>query len=189
MNRRFILRNQTREQTVNLHLLRRVVVVLVGELLQQKVHQLGIYILSSQEMTRLNETFVRHEGVTDVIAFNYGAAPGRTPLRKTQLAYHAPEPGALPIDAEIFVCLDVAKAQAHRFRTTWQKELVRYIVHGLLHVVGYDDHAKPDRLRMKRRENQLLNELSQKFSLERLGRTGTTPLRVGFRSRPRRRPR
>ena len=103
-------------------------------------------------MTGLNETFLRHRGVTDVITFNY-----------------AERPDGAPLQGEIFVCLDEARVQATRFGTSWQEELVRYIVHGILHLQGYDDRRKIDRLRMKRRENQLLKQLTQTFALEAIG--------------------
>jgi ssRNA-specific RNase YbeY (16S rRNA maturation enzyme) len=64
---------------------------------------------------------------------------------------------------ELFICLDDAVAQAREFRTTWQRELVRYIVHGVLHLCGHDDHAAVPRRVMKREENRLLRELSRRF--------------------------
>lgn len=100
-------------------------------------------------MTELNETFLRHRGVTDVITFNYAERPDGGPLQ-----------------GEIFVCIDEAHVQATRFGTSWQEELVRYILHGILHLQGYDDRRKTDRLRMKRRENQLLKHLAHTFPLE-----------------------
>ena len=63
-----------------------------------------------------------------------------------------------------------AWVQARRFGTTWQQELVRYIVHGLLHLNGYDDRRQHERNRMKRRENQLVRVLTSEFCLERLSR-------------------
>ena len=40
---------------------------------------------------------------------------------------------------ELFISIDDSVAHARRFRTMWQAELVRYIIHGLLHLEGYDD--------------------------------------------------
>jgi len=131
--------------------LRRIVRFLLHDLLCVKGYELGIYVLGGEEMTRLNEKFLRHRGVTDVITFTYVERPDGAPLQ-----------------GEIFVCVDEARVQANRFGTSWQEELVRYILHGILHLQGHDDRRKTDRLRMKRRENQLLKKLSHAFPLETL---------------------
>jgi probable rRNA maturation factor len=64
------------------------------------------------------------------------------------------------INGELFICVDEAIRQAKRFRTTWQSELMRYIVHGVLHLLGHDDHRAADRLKMKREENRLVRKLA-----------------------------
>jgi len=82
------------------------------------------------------------------------------------------------LHGEIFICLDDAVSQARRFRTTWQTELVRYLVHGVLHLLGYDDATSGDRRAMKRAENRWLRSLSRQFSFRQLARTGAaTPRR------------
>jgi rRNA maturation RNase YbeY len=102
-------------------------------------------------MTRINETRLRHAGSTDVITFDYGEPKG-------------------PLAGEIFVCVEEALVQARRFRATWQEELVRYIVHGVLHLRGYDDLGTAARRRMKREEGRLLRKLSRDFRLSKLAR-------------------
>ena len=115
--------------------------------------ELGITIVGAAEMTRLNETFLRHRGATDVLAFDY-----------TERGQQNASSG------EIFVCADEARGQAARFRTSWQRELVRYAVHGILHLGGYDDKRATSRRRMKREEDRLLKELSRRFDLSKLAK-------------------
>ena len=83
-----------------------------------------------------------------------------------------PEPGirnpALKLHGELFVCVDEAVAQAKQFRTTWQSEVVRYIVHGVLHLLGHDDLKPALRRKMKRAENRLVRRLAGRFSLAQL---------------------
>jgi rRNA maturation RNase YbeY len=123
-----------------------------------KAYELGVVVVGEAEMTRLNETFLHHAGSTDVITFDY-ADPQ--------------QPGRLA--GEIFVCLDEARVQARRFRTTWESELVRYVVHGVLHLCGQDDRQPVARKQMKRIENRVLWSLSRRFNLRRL----TGPARGG----------
>jgi probable rRNA maturation factor len=73
------------------------------------------------------------------------------------------------LGGEIFVCVPEAIAQAHRFRTDWQSEVVRYIVHGILHLLGYADHTPLARQRMKREEDRLVRRLASECNFARVG--------------------
>jgi probable rRNA maturation factor len=146
---------------VDLRRLRRVAATLLQNLLEVEQYDLGIYLVGATEMTRLNETFLRHKGPTDVIAFNYaeeaGPAPDRSGGRDARTTL---------LHGEIFICIDEAVAQARRFRTSWQSELIRYLIHGLLHLRGYDDQNAPARRKMKREEDRLLRRLAGRLKLE-----------------------
>ncbi len=69
------------------------------------------------------------------------------------------------VRGDIFICVDEAVRQANVFETTWQNELVRYLVHGVLHLVGENDVTSEQRRKMKKRENLLIAGLAQKFPL------------------------
>lgn len=116
-------------------------------------YELGIHLIDSVEMTRLNKTFLGHEGSTDVITFNHAESADGEKLR-----------------GEIFICIDDAVAQAKQFKQTWQCEIVRYLAHGILHLEGYDDTTAVARRAMKREENKLVKELSRRFDLGKLAK-------------------
>ena len=190
--RRLTLSNRQRTRAVDLGFLRRTANTLLRDLLQSETFDLGIYVVGAPEMTHLNQTFLRHKGPTDVITFDYtepaSATERRAPALRGELtrsrsqqrapsrragtlrsnASVPPQPASLC--GEIFVCLDEALAQARRFRTTWQRELTRYIVHGILHLVGHEDRAPAARRKMKRAEDRLLRQLARQFDLTHLGR-------------------
>ena len=111
---------------------------------------LGIYLVAKSEILRLNETFLRHAGPTDVIAFDYlERAPGRIARER--------------LHAEIFICVEEARSQARRYGVSWPEEVVRCLIHGMLHLMGHDD-ARPDKRRkMKRVENRLLKEIGKRL--------------------------
>ena len=148
-----LVRNRQRIRPVDARLLRSIARALLRELLQARSFDIGIYVVAATEMTRLNETFLRHQGSTDVLAFDYADVP-----RATELA------------GEIFICVDEALIQAGRFHTSWQSELVRYVVHGILHLTGHDDRRGARRRKMKREENRLLRELGSRFPFSSLER-------------------
>ena len=159
------IRNWQRSRTVNLPLLRRITRALLNHHLEIAGADLGIFLVAAPEMTRLNENFLRHAGSTDVITFNYG----ETGKPKAAAALHG----------EIFVCVDEAVIQAKKFRTTWQSEIVRYIVHGTLHLLGHDDANGAARKKMKTVENRLLAQLAKEFDLRRLDKARSMPKLCG----------
>jgi len=69
---------------------------------------------------------------------------------------------------EIFICVDEAVLQARKFGTSWPSEVVRYIVHGVLHLCGFDDSSAGARRKMKREENRRLREMTRRFPLSKL---------------------
>jgi probable rRNA maturation factor len=141
-------RNRQRRLKINTPALRHLTAWLLREGLGRRQYQLGFYFVGTAEITRLNEQFLHHRGSTDVITFDYGD-PNHPEL----------------LMGEIFVCVDEAVLQSRRFGTTSQNELVRYLVHGVLHLCGYDDRPAPARRRMKRQENRLLRCLTSRGNL------------------------
>jgi rRNA maturation RNase YbeY len=101
-----------------------------------------------------------------VITFDHNSTVGRDSRRaaknNTRLARTLAPPS---LHGELFVCVDEAVAQAKIFKTHWQSEIVRYLVHGILHLLGHDDLKTNSRRKMKREENRLLRQLAKKFSL------------------------
>jgi probable rRNA maturation factor len=164
-----VISNRQRTKKINLRLLKKIIAAALTELKIEKAG-LEINLVAVREMILVNETFLGHEGSTDVITFDYANnAGGGGNLAKRKL--EPPHVGCYGfIRGEIFVCVDEAVLQSKKFRANWQSEIVRYIVHGVLHLLGHDD-LKPDlRHKMKREENRLLRELSKRFSLAQISR-------------------
>ena len=109
--------------------------------------EVDIAIVGKREMTGINRDFLNHPGVTDVISFDLGG-PGEN------------------IVAEIIVCSDVAVRQGkqHGQDNTPQRELLLYITHGLLHVLGYDDTTPGKAKKMYSRQEKLLDEFINQAS-------------------------
>jgi len=161
---RLVIRNRQRLRNVDLRLFRRIVQTLVMKLIIVKEYELDVHLVAAPEMTRINEAFLNHKGSTDVITFDY--------------ADSAPE----TVNGEMLVCLSDAVTQAKHFRTDWQSELVRYVVHGVLHLRGFSDSTSSARARMKREENRLLRQLGRLFPLRRLSRR-SRPAGAGIANR------
>jgi rRNA maturation RNase YbeY len=139
VSRILFFRNRQRTRPINTASFRCLVLHLLKTELRKEAFELGIFFVGHSEMTRLNEEHLNHQGSTDVITFDYGDSFGKAVLA-----------------GEIFICVDEALTQAKRFGSTWQQEVMRYIVHGLLHLAGFDDKTATARRRMKVEENRIL---------------------------------
>lgn len=149
--RSLTLRNRQRARRVDLRHLRRIATTLLDNLVKLDSYELTVQLVGARKMTQLNEEFLHHEGSTDVITFDYSEATF-APL----------------IVGEIVICVEEAALQAARWRTSWQAEIARYLVHGVLHLLGYDDQETISRQRMKSAENRLLRSLSNVVVLSKL---------------------
>ena len=168
MKRELHLRSRQHARTLSLRQFRRVMDCLLVEFLGIEEFEVGITFVGASEMTRLNQSFLQHDDSTDVITFDYS---GRPSANRTPGEGRRSRP--MPIHGELFICVEEAIVQARRFGSTWQSELVRYAVHGILHLLGHDDHGASKLRRMKREENRLLRELTGRFVVSHLA--GCTP--------------
>ena len=138
---------------LDLRVLRRITNALLNEMSREKDYDLTLCLVTAAEITRLNETFLQHQGMTDVISFDYSESG------KSQNLF-----------GELFICVEQAVSQAPQYGTSWQSEVVRYIVHGLLHLCGFDDVTSNCRRKMKRAEDKVLRRLESRFDFKALGR-------------------
>jgi len=164
--------NRQRARPVDLRYLRAIAKTLIERVLTIPNYDLAVYLVAAPEMTRLNETFLQHEGPTDVITFDYcEQTPPASRLSLSRSTLHAPRSAPPPpLHGEIFICVDEALIQARRFRTTWQSELLRYLIHGILHLQGFDDLRPAYRRKMKREESRLLRLCSRQFDFRKLAK-------------------
>jgi probable rRNA maturation factor len=103
-----------------------------------ELEEVDIAIVASRRMAALNRHYLQHAGATDVLSFDL-SIPG----------------GGLV--AQIIVCADVAVREARSRRIGPQRELMLYIVHGVLHVIGYDDTDPQAAEKMYARQEELLD--------------------------------
>jgi len=95
--------------------------------------RVNVVLCSDQKIRRLNGTYRRKEKPTDVLAF---------PFNDNDLL------------GEIYISLQRAAVQAPRYGLTYGQELERLLVHGLLHLRGYDHRSRRQRMKMQARERR-----------------------------------
>ena len=97
---------------------------------------LGIILADAATVRDLNRRYRGGDYDTDVLSFALG--------------------DGAEIDGEVYVNLDFALAHHARYNATFEEEVRRYVVHGLLHLIGYDDAGSEARSAMRAREDRYL---------------------------------
>ncbi len=82
--------------------------------------EVSITFLPADEMARLNWRHLRHRGATDIITFELAAVPGA------------------PVSGDVYICPEVARANARAHGAGVREEVARLVVHGMLHVLGHE---------------------------------------------------
>lgn len=96
-----------------------------------------VLVTGDRKIRQINRRHLKHDTATDVISFG------------------ADERGYL---GDIVVSAQTARSTARELGISFKEELARYLVHGTLHLLGYDDHAKKDRDAMHARQEELLKK-------------------------------
>jgi probable rRNA maturation factor len=103
---------------------------------------ISVAVVNASTMRRLNRSFLGHDYVTDVLSFVYQ----RNARQKTLLG-------------EIVVCADQAWKMASRQTWLGSDELVLYVIHGVLHLIGYNDDTAVAQRRMRAAERKFVRAL------------------------------
>jgi probable rRNA maturation factor len=103
--------------------------------------EISVAFVDNATIHVLNKRYLAHDEPTDVLSF---------PLS---------EPGAKRLSGELVVGAEVALAQATERGHDVQAELALYVIHGLLHLLGYDDHSDDEAAQMRQRERHYLQQL------------------------------
>ena len=112
---------------------------------------LHVVLVSRPAIEELNRRYLQHAGPTDVIAFDL-----HDPLEAA---------AAEAVYGEIYACLDVACVASRECGTSVSHEVVLYAVHGMLHLVGFDDREPAPRALMKKREREIMTTLEEKIGI------------------------
>ena len=103
---------------------------------KKRLSSINYIFCSDKKLLEINRRFLKHDFYTDIITFN---------LSETNSA-----------QAEIYISVDRVKDNAKKINTFIKLELHRVIFHGVLHLCGYKDKGKQEKVKMKRREDYYL---------------------------------
>lgn len=112
--------------------------------LKIKKANIDILLVSNSQIRKMNAKHLNHNYETDVISFSYSES-----LQKAK---------ASGLEGDLIVSLEMAKQQARFNGHPFINEVLLYVCHGILHLLGYDDHDPNKKKEMFKKQTQLLND-------------------------------
>jgi rRNA maturation RNase YbeY len=88
-------------------------------------------------LLNINKEYLQHDYYTDIITF---------PLKDD------------PIESNVFISIDRVRENAQFYKVDFEEELHRVIIHGVLHLIGYDDKSEDDKTKMRAKEDEYLSK-------------------------------
>ncbi|RMF64358.1 MAG: rRNA maturation RNase YbeY, partial [Bacteroidetes bacterium] len=101
-------------------------------------HYVGVILTDHATVLDLNRAYLHHDYLTDVLSFNLSG------------------PDDALLTGEVYVDLDTAAERHAEFGVTFEEEVFRYVVHGLLHLAGYEDATPAEKAAMHALEDRYL---------------------------------
>lgn len=103
----------------------------------RRIGNISIIFCSDNYVLDINQKYLQHDYFTDIITFDYCEGDR--------------------LSGDLFISVDSVRENSLEFGTEFKDELNRVIIHGLLHLVGYDDHTEKDIKLMRSKENYYLS--------------------------------
>jgi probable rRNA maturation factor len=103
----------------------------------KKLGDISIIFCSDNYILDTNIKYLQHDYFTDIITFDYCQGD--------------------VLSGDLFISVDSVRENSIYFKTKFDDELNRVIVHGLLHLIGYDDHTEDEQKQMRSKENYYLS--------------------------------
>lgn len=103
----------------------------------KKLGIINCIFCDDQYLLTLNQTYLNHDTLTDIVTFNYV---------ENNL-----------ISGDLFISLERVKENAETFKVAFLRELQRVIIHGVLHLVGYNDKTREEAEQIRAKEDFYLN--------------------------------
>lgn len=114
----------------------------------KKISFINCVFCSDNRLLEINKKYLNHISLTDVVTFDFNTNKKN-------------------IEGDIYISTDRVKENAKKYKQVFKTELLRIIIHGLLHLIGYLDKTKEEKNTMTLKENEYLSLYSKlKFHVE-----------------------
>lgn len=110
---------------------------LVAESEIRRIGEISVIFCSDPYILSVNQKYLQHDYYTDIITFDYCEVDR--------------------LSGDLFISIDTVRENSAEYGTEFEDELNRVIVHGILHLIGYDDHTPEDVAEMRKKEDYYLS--------------------------------
>ena len=107
----------------------------------KEISNLNLIFCDDLYLRQINVTYLNHDYDTDIITFPYSS------------------PSSSMLNSDIFISIPRIKENATTFGVSWENELYRVIIHGILHLIGFSDDTKAAKQKMRFSEDEALKKL------------------------------
>lgn len=101
--------------------------------------EINYIFCNDQKILEVNKDYLNHDYFTDIITFDYSENP--------------------ILSGDLYISLDTVFSNSKQFNTSYEEELARVIIHGILHLCGYKDKTETESNKMRKLENESLEIL------------------------------
>ena len=109
------------------------------------IGELSFIFCSDEYIKKINIKYLSHHFFTDVITFDYS---------KEKLLF-----------GDVYISIERVKENSKTYKTSFNEEMFRVIIHGVLHLCGFDDKTKEEKSLMRSKENDFLSSIDWKTRL------------------------
>ena len=136
MNRNFFFEN-IKEFSFDENIFTKIGALIFNE--NKKEGELSFVFCSDEYLLKMNIDYLKHDFYTDVITFDYSEGD--------------------IISGDVFISIERIKENSEKYNVSFENELQRVMIHGVLHLVGYKDKTEEELKQMREKESQYLNIL------------------------------
>ncbi|MFA5145155.1 MAG: rRNA maturation RNase YbeY [Candidatus Omnitrophota bacterium] len=137
---RITIRNSQKKIPIDPKRIKKTILKVLSKENKRTAGEITVYFADDQKIKELNFRFLGKDTPTDVLAFDMSKAKGLSPLL-----------------ADIAISTDTAVRNSRVFKTTRLYELYLYLVHGLLHILGYDHRGRRQKQLMRQKEREYVH--------------------------------
>jgi len=147
-----MVENKNKSYAINSSFIKKVIGYVLRGLKKTEDIEIEVIFVDDPAIKKLNKKYKKSDRTTDVLSFGLDA--GVFGIKK--------------LVGSVFISLDTARSNAKRFGTSFEEEVVLYVIHGILHLVGYDDGTKSEIRRMRSEEKRILEQICKDGNLSKV---------------------
>ncbi|MDR1718531.1 MAG: rRNA maturation RNase YbeY [Dysgonamonadaceae bacterium] len=107
---------------------------------QKEIDSIAFVFCSAEEILTINKKYLQHDYYTDIITFDYSEDN--------------------KLSGDVFLSPEIIKSNAAQYHTTYKEELLRVIIHGILHLCGFNDKESVEQGEMRAKEDEALKMIA-----------------------------